>query len=80
MNLLQITGLGNGHVEVSWRHGNRTRNYKNIPLADPMTAKDRGELRWYLEEYLSFPCGAEEYRARRQDAVLGWSYIRLQII
>ena len=30
---------------------------------DPLTAEDRKELRWYLEEYLSFPYGAERDRA-----------------
>ncbi|MBI4606671.1 MAG: AbrB/MazE/SpoVT family DNA-binding domain-containing protein, partial [Planctomycetes bacterium] len=31
---------------------------------------DRGELRWYLEEYLQFPYGAERERAQRVEAAM----------
>lgn len=66
MNLLHITDSGNGVVEVSWRRGDAIpRRYPSlIPFANPLSPKDRNELRWYLEDYLQFPYGAEAYRAR----------------
>jgi hypothetical protein len=69
MNLLHITDLKNGRVQVSWRRGNNAeRPYQNpVPFADPLSAEDRRELRWYLEDYLQFPYGAERNRAERVE-------------
>lgn len=67
INLLQVTDLGNGHVQVAWqRNQNAFRTYPHpLPLANPLGGADRKELRWYLEEYLQFPFGAERYRAQQ---------------
>jgi len=67
MNLLHVTDLGNGQIQVSWQRGKEiARNYVHpIPFSDPLSVEDRRELRWYLEEYLDFPYGAEEYRAQK---------------
>ncbi|MFH1743459.1 MAG: hypothetical protein ABIH23_31020, partial [bacterium] len=69
MNLLHITRLDENHIQVSWQRGNEiTRQYPEpIPFADPLTLKDRKELRWYLEEYLQFPFGAERWRAEQLE-------------
>ncbi|MFC1713674.1 tetratricopeptide repeat protein [Candidatus Poribacteria bacterium] len=73
MNLLQITDLKNGHVQVSWHRGNQIpRHYQRpIPFADPLDEEARKELRWYLEEYLDFPYGAERNRAERLEQRMG---------
>lgn len=69
MNLLRISDIGDGRIQVHWRRGDEERSYtKPIPFADPLTAKDRAELRWYLEEYLDFPYGAERNRAEKVEA------------
>jgi tetratricopeptide (TPR) repeat protein len=68
MNLLQVVDLGEGKIEVSWRRGNELSRYLSpLPFEDPLSADDRRELRWYLEEYLQFPYGAEESHARRVE-------------
>jgi len=74
MNLLQIVDLGKGQIEVGWRRGNDLpRHYSPIPFEDPLTVEDRAELRWYLEEYLQFPYGAEESHAHRvEDKMAEW--------
>src|SRR5258708_4469371 len=75
MNLLHISDLTNGTVQVSWQRGNEiARNYPEpIPFTSPLTAKDRSELRWYLEDYLQFPYGAEEDRAQQvQKHLIEW--------
>ena len=74
MNLLHIVDLGGGQIEVGWRRGNDIPgHYSPLPFEDPLRVEDRGELRWYLEEYLQFPYGAEESRARRvEDKMAEW--------
>jgi tetratricopeptide (TPR) repeat protein len=68
MNLLQVVDLGEGKIEVGWRWGNELpRHHSPLPFEDPLSAEDRRELRWYLEEYLQFPYGAEESHARRVE-------------
>ena len=39
-------------------------------FTDPLTPKDRAELRWYLEEYLKFPVGISPGRARKVEAAM----------
>ena len=47
MNLLRISDIGDGRIQVHWRRGDEERSYpKPIPFADPLTAEDRVELRW----------------------------------
>ncbi|MEM3554981.1 MAG: hypothetical protein QXU79_04125 [Candidatus Micrarchaeaceae archaeon] len=75
MNLLHITDLGNGHIQVSWQRGSAIpRAYPQpIPFSDPLSMEDRKELRWYPEEYLLFPYGAERRRAEQVEGKMaGW--------
>ncbi len=74
MNLLHIVDLGDGQIEVGWRRGNEIpRHHSPLPFDDPLSPDDRRELRWYLEEYLQFPYGAEESHARRvEDKMAEW--------
>jgi len=67
--ILNITDVGNNHVEVSWhREADPVLKHPNsLPIVDPLTLKDRKELRWYLEEYRSFPFGAEKWRAEQVE-------------
>ena len=67
MNLLQITDLGDGYIQLSWQRGNTLpRPYAHpIPFSDPMSDTDRTNLRWYLEQFLGFPYGAERDRAQK---------------
>jgi len=68
MNLLKITDLKDGKIQVSWQHKSTARDCPHpLPFADPLTIEDRKELRWYLEEYLQFPYGAEEYKAQKVE-------------
>ena len=70
MNLLHITDPGKGKIQVAWHCGNQLpRHYSApVPFKDPLSAADRKELRWYLEEYLDFPYGAERNRAEKVEA------------
>ncbi|MBU7029708.1 MAG: tetratricopeptide repeat protein [Theionarchaea archaeon] len=63
MNVLEIKDLENGKIQVSWQ-GADTRKCPPIPFSDPLTVEDQEELRWYLEDYLMFPYGAERDHAR----------------
>jgi len=73
MNLLTITDLGKGEVQVSWRIRDRSRHCPVVPFADPLTTEDRAELRWYLEDFLSFPYGAERWKAAQvEDNMARW--------
>ena len=69
MNILHITDLGNGKVQIEWKSGSvGTRSCpKPIPFTDPLSVEDRKALRWYLEEYLQFPYGAERFKAERVE-------------
>ena len=35
-----------------------------VPFSEPLDLRERGDLRWYLEDYLAFPVGAEQERAK----------------
>ena len=69
MNLLHITDLEKGNIQVSWQRGNAiARSYpRPIQFTDPLSINDRSELRWYLEDYLTFPYGAERWRAEQVE-------------
>ena len=60
---LKLDDLGEGKVKVSWQMANVARDADPIRFDDPLTVADHVELRWYLEEFLQFPYGAERYRA-----------------
>ncbi len=61
MNLPQITDLGENQIQLAWQRGGEVaRPYRHpLPFTDPLSPADRQELRWYLEENLDFPYGAE---------------------
>jgi hypothetical protein len=64
MNLLQITDIPGSQAQVSWQHDAAImRHCAPALFSDPLSIEDRKELRWYLEEYLQFPYGAEQWRA-----------------
>jgi hypothetical protein len=69
MNTLHITDLGNSKVQISWQSGSAVLRScpEPIPFADPLSVEDREDLRWYLEEYLQFPYGAERFKAERVE-------------
>lgn len=73
MNILHITDLNDNHVQVSLQRGSEVpRPHKNrIPFENPLDDEGRAELRWYLEEFLSFPYAAQRsptvYPAPRRD-------------
>ena len=73
MNLLHVADLGEGHIQLSWHRGNDIpRQYPQpVSFTDPLRAKDRSKLRWYLEDYLQFPYGAERYRAEQAEREMG---------
>lgn len=68
-NSISITDLGHGKIQVSWQHGSGAPiSYaRELPFVDPLSDEDRQELRWYLEEYLEFPYGAERDRAQEVE-------------
>lgn len=64
MNRLQILDLRRGQIQLLWQADNAVpRLCQPTSFADPLTADDRAELRWYLEKFLGFPYGAERDRA-----------------
>src|SRR5687768_10292692 len=68
VNRLKVADLGGGQVQVVWqRDAEAERRSPGLPFANPLSAKDRQELRWYLEEYLQFPYGAERDKAARTE-------------
>ncbi|HTC74966.1 MAG TPA: CHAT domain-containing protein, partial [Edaphobacter sp.] len=74
-NLLQVADRGKGLVQVSWRQGNDVpRVYPDdLSFSDPLTEADHAELRWYLEDFLQFPYGAERDRALAlEKKMAGW--------
>jgi tetratricopeptide (TPR) repeat protein len=55
-----------GNVNVAWRQGNaEDRSSTSIPFAHPFDAAALTDLRWYLEEYLSYPYGLEPEKAKK---------------
>src|SRR5882672_5149338 len=71
-NLLQIVDLGSGQIQITWSRdhgaGTATRVYPTpLPFANPLADEDRAELRWYLEDFVAFPYGAEPDRAARVE-------------
>lgn len=63
-NNLQLHDLGNGDIQIFWQTGSSVaRPAATVHFDDPLTVANHDDLRWYLEEYLNFPYGAERYRA-----------------
>lgn len=67
MNILHIEDLGDGNIHVKWQSGDHAPVLSKQPFRfeNPITDKDRDQIRWYLEEYIQFPYGAEEWKARQ---------------
>jgi hypothetical protein len=58
--------LQNSSLQVSWQQGDSITTCKNpVPFTNPLPYKAFKNLRWYLEEYLLFPYGAERYKAQK---------------
>jgi hypothetical protein len=54
-NCLRITHQGET-IQLSWQHGQSTPRFANtVKFEHPFTQKVLEDLRWYLEDYLSFP-------------------------
>ena len=69
MNLITITGTEGGAVILRWQDSRgQSRQLEPASFTNPMDGSETAELRWYLEEYLQFPYGAEEERAGRVEA------------
>jgi tetratricopeptide (TPR) repeat protein len=55
-----------GNVNVAWRQGNaEDRSSTPVPFAHPFDEVALTDLRWYLEEYLSYPYGLEPEKAKK---------------
>ena len=54
------------HLHTAGSHQSATAG----PFANPLTPKDRAQLRWYLEEYLKFPVGIYPDEARKVEAAM----------
>src|ERR1700738_4456039 len=71
MQLLQVThDQLSGTGEIAWQASADPllrRCPRRLPLTDPLGLEDRDHLRWYLEEYLQFPYGAERSRAEQVE-------------
>ncbi len=53
-------------VELSWRRGSEDdRDAPAVKFEHPFTQEVLEDLRWYLEDYLSFPYGLEPDKARK---------------
>lgn len=67
MNLFRVILLEAGKIQVQWQKKDvaEPETYPQLtPFQDPLSPSDNHELRWYLEEYLCFPYGAERNRAQ----------------
>jgi hypothetical protein len=74
MNTIYISDQGNSQITISWQRGNSPpKSYQPIPFEDPLNTEAHSELRWYLEDYLQFPYGAESYRAQKiEEKMTTW--------
>jgi tetratricopeptide (TPR) repeat protein len=55
-----------GNVNVAWRQGTaEDRSSIPVPFAHPFDEAALTDLRWYLEEYLSYPYGLEPEKAKK---------------
>ena len=65
MNLLEISLTDDKRIQVSWQRDRQARRSftQSQPFANPLDSDERREFRWYLEDYLQFPYGAEENHA-----------------
>jgi len=66
-NVLRIEDCENGHIKISLQKGNSLISCQPVPFPYPLTLKILKKLTWYLEEYLSFPYGAERDKARKVE-------------
>ncbi len=58
--------MKDGKVNVAWRQGNaEDRSSTPIPFTHPFDEAALTDLRWYLEDYLSFPYGLEPEKAKK---------------
>ncbi len=76
MNFLHIIDQGRDSADdAKWRltvsferqHERATPFMGHVTFTNPMTDEDRKEFKWYLEEYLQFPFGAEEAHAAKVE-------------
>jgi tetratricopeptide (TPR) repeat protein len=74
LNVLHIKDLRNGQIQFMWQRGNSLPIQYSHPIlvSNPLSSEEREELRWYLEDYLTYPYGFE-FRARKvEDKMTQW--------
>ena len=57
-------------LSVELHQSGEVMSSKGVPWFEPLDLRERGDLRWYLEDYLVFPVGAEQERARKIEGRL----------
>jgi Tfp pilus assembly protein PilF len=64
-----------GNVNVAWRQGNaEDRSSTSIPFTHPFDEAALTDLRWYLEEYLSYHnLGVVAQKQRQFDTAIDWA-------
>lgn len=67
---IHVRDVGDGKVEVSLQGEEDAGRIHTADLPDLLDDDERGEFAWYLEEYLSFPYGAERERAERVERLM----------
>ena len=55
---------------VELHQSGEVQRAEGVPFEEPLDLRERGGLRWYLEDYLAFPIGAELERAKAIEARL----------
>jgi hypothetical protein len=67
---------------LGWQRGNAAPRFApTVAFEHPFDAEALKELRWYLEDYLTFPYGLEPERARRLEGRLqGWGQQLFELV
>ncbi len=69
-------------IRLGWQRENSAPRFATeTTFEHPFDVKALAELRWYLEEYLTFPYGLEPERARRLEGQLqGWGQQLFELV
>jgi CHAT domain len=71
-----------GNVNVAWRQGNaEDRSSIPVPFAHPFDEAALTDLRWYLEEYVSYPYGLEPEKAKKIEGQMQtWGQVLFGVV
>ena len=76
MNTFQIIDKGNNKIDIKILFGdvNEEIYLRNQEFSDPIEKKEKDTIRWYLDEYILFPYGAEVDKAKSIENNINFIY------